>query len=224
MDLIKICIIDDHQIVRQGLKELLHKMDNFKVIEEFDNGEDFLEALPLKTAPDVYILDYSMPNLNGLEVLLELRKKNEEYRVLMLTQHFDEYIIDEYIIDSAYEYGARGFLNKNCTAQDLKFAIENIATIGYTNISEILKRLKSSENVSEQKRENNIVLSSRELQFLKLVCDERELTYEQMSEILGVTIKSIDSYRIAIFERFGIRSKIGLVLFSFKYRLTEPFI
>ncbi len=219
MDLIKICIIDDHQIVRQGLKELLHKMDNFKVIEEFDNGEDFLEALPLKTAPDVYILDYSMPNLNGLEVLLELRKKNEEYRVLMLTQHFDEYIID-----SAYEYGARGFLNKNCTAQDLKFAIENIATIGYTNISEILKRLKSSENVSEQKRENNIVLSSRELQFLKLVCDERELTYEQMSEILGVTIKSIDSYRIAIFERFGIRSKIGLVLFSFKYRLTEPFI
>ena len=194
-------------------------MDNFKVIEEFDNGEDFLEALPLKTAPDVYILDYSMPNLNGLEVLLELRKKNEEYRVLMLTQHFDEYIID-----SAYEYGARGFLNKNCTAQDLKFAIENIATIGYTNISEILKRLKSSENVSEQKRENNIVLSSRELQFLKLVCDERELTYEQMSEILGVTIKSIDSYRIAIFERFGIRSKIGLVLFSFKYRLTEPFI
>ena len=86
MDLIKICIIDDHQIVRQGLKELLHKMDNFKVIEEFDNGEDFLEALPLKTAPDVYILDYSMPNLNGLEVLLELRKKNEEYRVLMLTQ------------------------------------------------------------------------------------------------------------------------------------------
>lgn len=219
MDLIKICIIDDHQIVRQGLKELLHKMDNFKVIEEFDNGEDFLEALPLKTAPDVYILDYSMPNLNGLEVLLELRKKNKEYRVLMLTQHFDEYIID-----SAYEYGARGFLNKNCTAQDLKFAIENIATIGYTNISEILKRLKSSENISEQKRENNIVLSPRELEFLKLVCDERELTYEQMSEILGVTIKSIDSYRIAIFERFGIKSKIGLVLFSFKYRLTEPFI
>ena len=219
MDLIKICIIDDHQIVRQGLKELLHKMDNFKVIEEFDNGEDFLEALPLKTPPNVYILDYSMPNLNGLEVLLELRKKNKEYRVLMLTQHFDEYIID-----SAYEYGARGFLNKNCTAQDLKFAIENIATIGYTNISEILKRLKSSENISEQKRENNIVLSPRELEFLKLVCDERELTYEQMSEILGVTIKSIDSYRIAIFERFGIKSKIGLVLFSFKYRLTEPFI
>ncbi len=219
MSVIKICIIDDHQIVRQGLKELLHKMDNFKVIEEFDNGEDFLGALPLKTNPDVYILDYSMPNLNGLDVLLELRKKNEEYRVLMLTQHFDEYIID-----SAYEYGARGFLNKNCTAKDLKFAIENIATIGYTNISEILKRLKSSESVSGQKREDNIVLSSRELDFLKLVCDERELTYEQMAEILGVTKKAIDSYRIAIFDRYDIKSKIGLVLFSFKYRLTEPFM
>lgn len=219
MDLIKICIIDDHQIVRHGLKELLHKMDSFKVIEEFDNGEDFLDALPLKTVPDVYILDYSMPSMNGLEVLLELRKKKEEYKVLMLTQHFDEYIID-----SAYEYGARGFLNKNCTAQDLKFAIENIVTIGYTNISEILKRIKSSGNITEQKKEDNVVLSARELDFLKLVCDERELTYEQMSEILGVTIKSIDSYRMAIFDRYGIRSKIGLVLFSFKYRLTEPFI
>jgi DNA-binding NarL/FixJ family response regulator len=219
MSVIKICIIDDHQIVRQGLKELLHKMDNFKVIEEFDNGEDFLEALPLKTNPDVYILDYSMPNLNGLEVLMELRKKKEEYRVLMLTQHFDEYIID-----SAYEYGVRGFLNKNCTAQDLKFAIENIATIGYTNISEILKRIKSSENVIEQKKTDNIILSSRELDFLKLVCDERELTYEKMAEILGVTIKSIDAYRTAIFDRYGIKSKIGLVLFSYKYRLTEPFM
>jgi DNA-binding NarL/FixJ family response regulator len=219
MDLIKICIIDDHQIVRQGLKELLHKMDNFKVIEEFDNGEDFLESLPLKTVPDVYILDYSMSSMNGLDVLQELKKRKEEHRVLMLTQHFDEYIID-----SAYKYGARGFLNKNCTAQDLKFAINNIATIGYTNISEILKRLKSSENIHEQKKEDNVVLSTRELEFLKLVCDERELTYEQMSEILGVTIKSIDSYRTAIFERYGIKSKIGLVLFSFKYRLTEPFI
>ena len=57
MEPIKICIIDDHQIVRHGLKELLHKLDNFKVIDEFDNGEEFLEALPLITKPDIYILD-----------------------------------------------------------------------------------------------------------------------------------------------------------------------
>jgi len=62
------------------------------------------------------------------------------------------------------------------------------------------------------------------LEFLKLVCDERELTYEQMSEIMGMSLKSIDFYRSTLFERFDIRSKIGLVLFSFKYRLTEPFI
>jgi DNA-binding NarL/FixJ family response regulator len=221
MDSIKIGIIDDHQIVRQGLKELLHKINNYQVVYEFDNGEDFLEALPLASPPDIYILDYSMPNMTGIEVLMELEKvsAHEEYKVLLLTQHFDEYIID-----AAYGYGARGFLNKNCTAQELKFAIESIVTTGYTNVTDILKRVKKFEKITLERKEANIVLSDKELEFLKLVCDERELTYEQMSEIMGMSLKSIDFYRSTLFERFDIRSKIGLVLFSFKYRLTEPFI
>jgi len=74
MESIKIGIIDDHQIVRQGLKELLHKINNYEVVYEFDNGEDFLEALPLASPPDIYILDYSMPNMTGIEVLMELEK------------------------------------------------------------------------------------------------------------------------------------------------------
>jgi DNA-binding NarL/FixJ family response regulator len=154
MEPIKICIIDDHQIVRHGLKELLHKLDNFKVIDEFDNGEEFLEALPLITKPDIYILDYSMPFMTGIEVLIELEKKKEilgDYKVLLLTQHFDENIID-----AAYGYGARGFLNKNCTAQELKSAIENIVNLGYTNFTDILKRSKNFEKIVLKKQINKI--------------------------------------------------------------------
>jgi len=221
MEPIKICIIDDHQIVRHGLKELLHKLDNFKVIDEFDNGEEFLEALPLITKPDIYILDYSMPFMTGMEVLIELEKKKEilgDYKVLLLTQHFDENIID-----AAYGYGARGFLNKNCTAQELKSAIENIVNLGYTNFTDILKRSKNFEKIVLKKQINKIELSDKELEFLTLVCDERELTYEQMSEIMGMSLKAIEFYRKAMFERYDIKSKIGLVLFSYRYRLTEPF-
>ena len=114
MEKTTICIIDDHQIVRHGLKELLQKMNNYTVIHEFDCGEEFLEALPLTPKPDMYILDYSMPNMNGIEVLKLLDEKIEEYKVLLLTQHFEEQLINE-----AYHYGARGFLHKNCTAQEL---------------------------------------------------------------------------------------------------------
>lgn len=217
MEKTSICIIDDHEIVRQGLKELLEKLGNYKVTYEFESGVAFLNALPLETPPAIYILDYSMPYMTGIEVLQKLEEKEEEYKVLLLTQQFDENIINE-----AYTYGARGFLHKNCTAHDLKFAIDNIISIGYNNVAEILKRIRNYEEKTEPKQ--NIILTDREHHFLKLVCDEKEYTYDQMAQIMEVTVKSIDVYRAAMFDKYNIKSKVGLVLFSFKNKLTEPFI
>jgi DNA-binding NarL/FixJ family response regulator len=217
MQKITICLIDDHKIVRQGLKDLLEKMGNYHIISEFENGEEFLAALPLETQPDLYILDYSLTNMNGIEVLKQLEIQENEYKVLLLTQQFDEQIIDD-----AYKHGARGFLNKNCTAHDLKFAIDNIAKIGYNNISEILKRIKNNDLIETDNKK--IILTFRELEFLKLVCNENELTYDQMGEIMGLSTKTVESYRASLFDKFKIKSKVGLVLFSFKHRLTEPFL
>ncbi len=210
-----IAIIDDHKIVRQGLKELLERLGNYVVTHEFDDGIQFLAALPLEEPPQLYILDYSMPGMDGLEVLAKLEKLPEEYRVLFLTQHFDEKIID-----NAYRFGARAFLHKNCSAQELKFAIDSIVSHGYSNISEILQRIK---NIPETLQNENIILSDRELELLTLVCDEKEYTYEQISDMMGVSLKTIETYRVRLFERFDIKTKSGLVLFSYKYRLTKPF-
>ncbi len=218
MEVVNIAIIDDHKIVRQGMKELLEKIGPYKVSCEFETGVAFLEALPLTPKPDIYILDYSMPIMNGIEVLQELEKRDEEFRVLLLTQHFDEAIID-----AAYHHGARGFLHKNCTAQDIKFAIENIVKIGYNNVTEILKRVRNYDEFAN-KTKTAITLSAREADFLNLVCDERELTYEQMADIMGLSVKSIEAYRTALFDRYNIKSKVGLVLFSYKYNLTPPFM
>lgn len=216
---ITICIIDDHKIVRQGLIELLQKLGNIKVSHEFESGLDFLNALPLAKKPDLYILDYSMPNLNGIEVLKQLEEKEDEYKVLLLTQHFEENIINE-----AYNHGARGFLNKNCTAHDLKYAINNIVTIGYNNVSEILKRVKNYEETNPSSQKKTVELSAREHEFLTLVCNENEYTYDQMAEKMNLSVKSLEGYRVALFDRFGIKSKVGLVLFSYNNKVTEPFL
>lgn len=219
MEKTTICIIDDHAIVRHGLKELLQKISNYSVIHEFECGDDFLNALPLNPQPDIYILDYSMPTKNGVEVLQELEKREEEeLKVLLLTQHFEEDIIN-----LAFHHGARGFLHKNCSANELKFAIDNIINIGFNNITEILKRIRHYDP-SPKSKAIEVVLTPRELHFLQLVCREEEYTYEQMAGLMNVSVKSVEAYRTALFEKYAIKSKVGLVLFSFKYKLTEPFL
>lgn len=213
-----ITLIDDHQIVRAGLKGLLEKLSDFKVIQEFESGVEFVNSLPLEFPSDIFILDYSMPDLNGIEVLQILEKNYPDYKVLLLTQHFDEQIITD-----AYHFGARGFLHKNCTAIELQFAIESIIKTGFTNIYEILKRIKNYE-ATKKISELEINLTTMELKFLELVCDSRELTYDQMAQIMNLSVKSVEVYRARLFDRFKIKSKVGLVLFSFNNRLTIPFL
>lgn len=210
-------IIDDHKIVRQGLKELLEKLGNYQIINEFESGKEFLEVLPLSQIPDVLILDYSMPEFNGIEVLKRM-EDYPDYKFLLLTQHLDEQIIDD-----AYHFGARGFLHKNCTAHDLKFAIDNIKNVGYNNVSEILKRIKNYSE-SQSTPQISVQLSERELRFLELICDENEYTYDQIADLMGISIKTVEVCRTMLFDRYNIKSKVGLVLFSFKHKLTKPFI
>lgn len=143
------------------MKQLIEKLGNHSIAYEFENGQNFLDSLPFQEKkPDLFILDYSMPLLNGIEVLQQLEKRqDEEYKVLLLTQH-----LEEDIIDKAYQHGARGFLHKNCSAAELKFCIDNILSIGYSNITEILKRIKNYKN-QEENRLQNIKLSDREQHF-----------------------------------------------------------
>lgn len=211
-------IVDDHEIVRQGLKELLHKVGPYKVTCEFESGKALLDALPLDNAPQLFIIDYSMPGMDGIQVIKELEESGQDYKTLLLTQY-----MDEHIIDAAYHYGARGFLDKNCTAGELRAAIDNIAKTGYNNVTEILKRIRRYDPSASKTSKDAIALTSREQEFLRLVCDEGEFTYEQMADLMNVSVKSVEAYRTALFEKYNIRSKVGLVLFSYRHRLTEPF-
>lgn len=216
---IKIGIIDDHDIVRKGIKELLHNMGDFNVIEEHANGVAFLQNLPDKNnLPDVYLLDYSMPMMNGIEVLKEAKEQAPDAKFLLLTQH-----LDDPLKVSAYDNGARGFLNKTCTAQQLDSSIKNVVRTGYDNFDEILKLLRNNDSLKELNAKEKYDLSDRDMQLLQLVCHENEYTYQQIADQMHLSIKSVDACRAQLFQKIGVKSKVGLVLYSFEHKLTKPF-
>lgn len=215
-----ICLVDDHAIVRQGLKELLHTLGGFEVVATYANGMDLLNAFTNTTEPDVYILDYSMPQMDGKILLTELLTLCPDARVLMLTQHAEDKLILQ-----LYKSGARGYLNKNCSAEELRTAIAQIVNTGYYNVEHIISTINHKSPREFLDRESILAkITEQELIFIELVCNDSEYTYEQIADMMGRVKRTIDGYRESLFEKFGLKSKLGIVFLSYKYKLTQPFL
>jgi len=215
METKNIILVDDHVIVRNGLKELIEKLGAYKIMAEFDNGQSLLNSLPFKKTPDLVLLDLNLPGMNGDLVLMELNARGANIPVLMLTLNTDENIIVK-----LFRNGLRGYLQKDCSAQMLKLALEEIFRCGYYH-NEFLSRSLKSGIPSKKTEQEKILeqLTLREREFLKLVCHEKEYTYEQIADQMSVQHRTVDGYREAVFDKFGIKSKTGLVLFILKHNL-----
>ena len=214
--MIKIAIVDDHALLREGLIKLLSNLGNFKVVAQFENGENFIQNFhKIKNNIDVFIIDYSMPGLSGLEILEQLHDNIEASNFLILSQSIDAQTKFKF-----YKLGAKGFLSKTCTGEELKKALTDIVNVGYYNVKENIQFLKNTFadlNYAD-------MLTKKELEFIELSCNDNEYTYKQISDLMNVSIKTVDYYRKSIFEKLNIKSKVGLVLFSFKHKLTKPFL
>ena len=212
-----IYLVDDHPIVRNGLKALIEKMGAYTVIQQFDNGQELLEQLPFEDGPDIIIMDLTMPVMDGLETVTELKKREIATPVIILTLETTEKKIIE-----LFRLGIRGYLPKSCTADVLKKAIDDVLNTGYYHNEMLMKALTTdNNNVKEEKDQVQEHITEREKTFLQLVCDEKELTYEQIADRMGVSRRTVDGYREAIFEKFNIKSKTGLVLFAIKYGIIQ---
>ena len=213
----KIALVDDHVVVRNGLKELIELMGTYQVSNQFDNGSELIAALPFRSPPDLIIVDLNMPVMNGVETMKHLSAAGVDIPVLILTLNTADATIIE-----LFRLGVRGYLEKDCTAQSLQKAIEGIFKTGYHH-NDLLAKALIAENKPVPKDEREEILKQitpRELEFLRLVCDANEYTYEQMRHEMGVSLRTVDGYREALFEKFSLKSKTGLVLFAIKHKLV----
>ncbi|MES2132213.1 MAG: response regulator transcription factor [Bacteroidota bacterium] len=213
-----IILVDDHVIIRNGLKELIEKLGPYHIIFQFDNGQSLLDALPLKPEPDLIIMDISMPGMNGDVVMEKMLERQCKIPTLILTLNEDDAIVIK-----LFRLGARGYLQKNCTAPVLKEALNAIFEKGYYHNEFLTYSLQTNTHSAKKNEQERILeqLTAREKEFLKLVCNEQEYTYGQIADKMAVQPRTVDGYREAIFEKFGIKSKTGLVLFVLKHKLSD---
>ena len=204
-----IVLVDDHFVVRHGLKELIEKIGPYKISHQFEDGEEFIASIPENPKADLIILDIEMPIMSGDEVMEKLNARSIKTPVLVLTVGASEEIVIK-----LFKLGIRGYLMKNCGAKELKEAIESILQTGYY-IGDFSSLLGTGISLIKKSEKDAILeqISEREREFLRYVCHENEYSYKQIADIMNVQFRTIDWYRESLFYKFGVKSKTGLVVF-----------
>jgi DNA-binding NarL/FixJ family response regulator len=216
MSKIKIAIADDYKIFREGLKVGLSADDTLQVVLEADNGEDLLKALETET-PDVILMDLKMPIMDGMEATKEVRKKYPSVKVLVVSMYED----DKFIIH-LMENGANGYLLKNSEPDEIRRSIYAVHENGYyfndlVNKA-LLKKLVLKNNLKPSFNQN-VELTERELEVLKLICEEK--TAAEIAKEIYLSPRSVEGIRQRLIEKVGVRNSAGLVMFAVKNGLVD---
>jgi DNA-binding NarL/FixJ family response regulator len=213
---IKILLADDHAVLRQGIKALLETDPEFRVVGEASDGfQAVTEADRLQ--PDVVLLDYSMSGLDGLQATRRIKQKNEQIRVLILTQHEDE----EYVLETL-RAGAAGYLVKDLTAETLFEAIRAVAR-GESYLSP-----RVSRRVIQQATGRGLPgegaypreLTPRESEILRLLADGA--TAKEVGRALNISTKTVETHRTHIMKKLGLKNRADLVKYAIRRKIIQP--
>lgn len=208
---VRIVLADDHQIVRQGLRALLVR-EGFQVLAEGANGAEAVK-LAAELQPDVVILDLTMPLLNGLEAGRQILRARPETRVVLLTMHAEEHQIAE-----ALRIGIRAYILKTQAAEDLVQAIRAVMS-GQTYLSPGISSLVVKGFLSCPQAPADR-LAPRERQVLQLVAEGK--TSKEIAALMGLSVKTAESYRARVMEKLEIHETAGLVRYAIRHGLVEP--
>jgi len=213
----RIILADDHVMFRQGIKNILEKDNGLEVVGEVGDGLRLLELLK-KTAPDMVILDISMPNLRGLEATREIKMISRDVKVLILSMHSDK----EYVYN-AISAGAEGYLLKEDADTELFSAVENIRK-GGRYISPLLSGELTQELVKTYYKGQASMpsehLTIREREVLKLIAEGN--SSKEIADLLFISIRTVEHHRANIMRKLNIKNTATLVKYAIRKGYTSP--
>lgn len=211
--MIKVLLVDDHDLVRLGVKRLLQDAKGIQVIGEASTGEEAIK-LSKELVPDVVIMDLQMPGIGGLEATRKMLRHNPMVRVLALTVCDDEPYPSRLL-----QAGAAGYITKGCSADEMLKAIRMLHSGERYLCPEIAQQLALKHFASEDEASPLDSLSERELQIMLMITQGQKT--KQISDKLCLSIKTINSYRYRIFEKLSIKSDVELTLLAMRLGLLE---
>jgi len=212
--LIKILLADDHSIVRAGLRRIVEESGDMEVIAEAADGREAIQKVH-KKVPDVAVIDISMPDLDGLEVVSQLRTYYPKLPILILTMHEE----GQYVV-RAIEAGAMGYITKQSAPEQLVKAIRKVIAGHRYLTDEAAEALALSVAKGMHGRSPLDSLSMRELQVLRRLALGH--TNREIARAYHISIKTVDTYRYRLLKKLNLRNNAELSRFAIQNRLIEP--
>lgn len=217
---IGIFLVDDHQIVRDGIKALLQDAPEIAISGEASNGKELLERLS-STETDIILMDISIPDISGIELTKQVIKNHPDIKVLILSM----YIQEDFIVN-AIAAGAKGYLPKNTTRHELLNAItkiyegneyysDAISKIILENYISNVRKPKELEPVNDKEDD---VLSSREKQILQMVVEGQ--SNQEIADKLFISIRTVESHKNHIMQKLGIKSTVDLIKYALRNNIA----
>lgn len=212
--MIKILLADDHSIVRAGLRRIVEESGDMEVIAEAADGREAIQQVH-KKVPDVAVIDISMPGLDGLEVVSQLRTYHPKLPILILTMHEE----GQYVV-RAIEAGAMGYITKQSAPEQLVKAIRKVHAGGRYLTGDAAEALALSVARGIHGRSPLDSLSMRELQVLRRLALGH--TNREIAKAYHISIKTVDTYRSRLLKKLNLRNNAELSRFATQNRLIEP--
>ena len=214
---LNVLLADDHKLLRAGLKLLLQRNPDLTVVGEAADGEQTLQLFQ-QLEPDLLLLDLSMPKMDGLDCLREIKSRWPEAKVIVLTMHEDENYIKQ-----AMQAGAAAYVHKSAADTDLFKAIEAVQA-GQLYLSQqdsnlLLHVLLKQDPAPVDNQAPYVLLSPREREVLRLIAHGYSMA--EVAEKLSLSIKTVDTYKTRLMEKLGTTRKSELVSYALKYGLLS---
>lgn len=213
----KVLLVDDHKIMRDGLRAILKLADEFSVVGEADNGTDAV-AMAKKLRPEIVLMDIGLPGLNGIEATSEILRYDKDTKVVILSMYDDEHSVV-----SAIRSGARAFVLKRASDTDLLDALKTVAKGGSylsPQVSDrLLVRIQKGDLDAKPMPSALEGLSPRELQVLRLVAEGK--TSKEIAVMLSLGLQTVRSYRKTMMKKLNVNNVAGLTQLALSAGLTR---